>query len=236
MSNRPALLMLASVAVAGCVHGAPPPARPPAGMLAGIIRDASSGAGVPDALIVVPRAGAGAPIEAHTSHTGTYAIDGLPPGSYHVTAYRDHQPIGDATVLVQAGRVSGFDLVLGNVLVARPDDPTVVPSAPPLWRFHPADADPHAATIEGTVTELGERFRLEGAVVNVADDDGNLVGYAITDEAGRYQVSLPPGDYAVSAYYTLVGRGQFEIRRTQVEVGGGEVVEVPLEIETVPRG
>ena len=103
----------------------------------------------------------------------------------------------------------------------------------PLWRFRPTDADVHAATVEGTVTEVGERTRLEGAVITIVDPEGRLIAEAVSDQDGRYRFDeVPPGSYVVSAYYTLVGRGQFEIRRNDVVLTAGEVVVVPLAIET----
>ena len=86
------------------------------------------------------------------------------------------------------------------------------------------------------MAEHGGRTRLGGAVVTVADGSGALVDQAVSDDDGRFRLEgLAPGAYVVSAYYTLLGRGQFEIRRTDVRVGAGEVVVVPLAIETDAR-
>jgi hypothetical protein len=107
------------------------------------------------------------------------------------------------------------------------------PGGAPRWHYRPRGADRAAAAIEGTVSEEGARTRLGGAVINVADRAGALIASAVTDDTGRYRVDgVAPGVYVVSANYTLVGRGQFEIRRTDVDVAAGEVVVVPLELET----
>ena len=39
----------------------------------------------------------------------------------------------------------------------------------PLWSYRPVDADPGSGTVLGTITEVGARTRLGGAVVSIAD-------------------------------------------------------------------
>lgn len=227
-----ALISVAGLgACAGRAYQGPPPVT--VGSLAGIIRTADTGSPVGDATIVLRRPGELAPVQERTNGTGAYMIAALPPGQYDVKVYQDERTIGDEQIAIQAGKVTGLDLAVGPRLSMAEAASVDVASGTPLWRFRPADANPGAAVIEGTVTELGERTRLEGAVVTVVDRDGRLIAEAVSDDGGRYHIEdVAPGSYAVSAYYTLVGRGQFEIRRNDVVITAGEVVVVPLAIET----
>ena len=230
------MLVTIALAVAGCggVHGrAPVPVA--AGTLAGVIRSADTGAGVTDVVVVVQGEGARTPVQDHTDAAGAYTIAGLAPGRYHVTIARDADTLGDEQVTILPGRLTGLDLVVGPwpaATDAMTPHPTVAGGAP-LWRYRPTDADPRTGAVEGTVTETGQRTRLGGAVITVTDGDGRLIADAVSDDSGRYRCDdLPPGTYVVSAYYTLLGRGQFEIRRSDVTIAGGDVVVVPLAIET----
>ena len=93
-----------------------------------------------------------------------------------------------------------------------------------------ADLDAAHAIIEGTVNDTQTRERVAGAVVTaVAHGDTEQT---ITDDQGRYRFpALRPGTYAVSAYYSISGRGQIEVRRGDITVAGAEAVIVPLWIE-----
>ena len=54
----------------------------------------------------------------------------------------------------------------------------------------------------------------------------------VTDDHGRYRFDgLVPGTYEVSAYYSLGGHGQIELRRTDIEVTGAEAAIVPMWVE-----
>ena len=43
---------------------------------------------------------------------------------------------------------------------------------------------------------------------------------------------MNPGTYVISAYYSVGGHGEIEVRRSDVAVAGGEAVVVPLWIES----
>ena len=53
----------------------------------------------------------------------------------------------------------------------------------------------------------------------------------VSDNAGRYHFELAPGTYSISAYYSLGGRGQIEVRRSGIDVHAAEAVVVPLWVE-----
>lgn len=216
----------------GCTrpHAPTPPKR---GMLAGVVRDALSGAGVAGAIIVLRPPGEIAPVSEPTTGDGTYMIPDLPAGPYQVRAYRDKRLIGERDTVIRGGEVVGLDFTLAPAGVDVPDPNA--PGAPELWRFRAADADPTLATIEGTVADARSHRRVADAVVSITLSGTLTTTQVITDEAGRYRAAaLPPGSYDVSAYYTVLQRGQLEVKRNQVEVAGGETVVVPLWLETDP--
>lgn len=215
--------------VSACPRGAP--ATPATGgMIAGMVRDAQTGAGVGDAVIVLRRPGEIAPVQDRSNGDGAFMIPALPPGSYHVAAYLHQRTIGERDVVVRTGALAGVDFTVPTAGAIGPD--LNAPGAPELWRFRAPGADPATGTIEGTVADAVRNERLRGAVVTV-NRTGTYDTYpAIADEQGRYRVGdLPPGSYDVSANYAVVRRGALEVRRNRVEVAGGETVVVPLWLE-----
>ena len=88
------------------------------------------------------------------------------------------------------------------------------------------------ANIEGAVTDTGNHERVPGAVVTALRAGEAAAHQTVTDDQGRYRFDrIEPGSYTVSAYYSISGRGQFEVRRAGIAVAGGEAVVVPLIIE-----
>jgi hypothetical protein len=222
-------LLLALLATLGCTRGTPRPA-PTGGMIAGIVRDAQTGVGVADAVIVLRRPGEIAPVQDRSNGDGAFMIPALPPGSYHVAAYLHQRAIGERDVVVRPGELAGADFTVPPAGQTGPD--LNAPGAPDLWRFHAPGADPTTATIEGTVADAALDERLRGAVVTVNLTDKLDTYPTITDEEGRYRITgLAPGSYDVSANYAVVRRGSLEVRRNRVEVAGGETVVVPLWLE-----
>lgn len=203
------------------------------GMIAGLVRDALSGAGMGDAVIVLRHPGAIEPTQDHSNGDGAFMIPSLPPGSYRVSAYYHQRAIGERDVIVRSGELAGVDFTVPTPGVDAPDPNA--PGAPALWRFRAPGADATTGAIEGTVADILRHERLRGAVVTITRA-GALDTYpTVADDQGRYRVDgLAPGAYDVSAYYTVVRRGQLEVRRGNVEVAGGETVVVPLWLEVDP--
>ena len=219
-------VVVAATACAGSqVRRAPGP-----GAIAGLVRAAATGAGVEGARGVLRRPGSLEPVHGVTDGSGAYYIADLPPGRYEVTAYVASTAIGARTVAIDHDRVSALDFAVG----AGPDLAIDLnaPSMAPLWRFRPPGADPETGAIEGTVADIHHE-RLVGAVVSVSRAGEVAAEQTFTDEQGRFALhGLAPGEYTVSAHYAVVTRAQMEVRRNRVQVTGGEVVVVPLWLET----
>ncbi len=231
-----AITALGALAILGGLGGcgaAPARPRPTTGAIAGLARDHDSGDPVARAEIRVRGQGAGGekpPRETRSSEHGLYDVDHLPAGRYQLAALFAGQPIDVTSIEVRSGETTFVDLVF---TLGRPDPIRVNygdPTATVIDRYHPRDLDAAHAVIEGTVNDTQTRERVAGAVVTaVAHGDTEQT---ITDDQGRYKFpGLRPGTYAVSAYYSISGRGQIEVRRGDIAVAGAEAVIVPLWIE-----
>jgi hypothetical protein len=142
------------------------------------------------------------------------------------------QPIKVEHVVVRAGETMVVDLMF---TLGRPD-PIHVDFAllTKIDRYKPKSLSPQVAQIEGTVNDAGTYERIGGAVVTVVGPNGPNPAalQTVSDEQGRYKFErVMPGGYSVSTYYSTGGR-QIEVRRSDVDVNGGEAVIVPLWIES----
>lgn len=221
---------IAATAACGVVAKRGPSHAPGPGAVAGLVRNASTGLGVEGARVVLRRPGSLEPVQGVTDAAGAYYIADLPPGPYTIVAYVEKTQIGEQTAQIEHDQITGLDFAYGGMGV----DPIDLnaPSMAPLWRYRPPGADQTTGAIEGTVADTRQE-RLAGAVVSIVRDGEVSAEQTFTDEHGRFQVAgLSPGNYSVSAYYAVVTRAQMEVRRNQVKVGGGEVVVVPLWLET----
>ena len=221
----------ASLIVLAACHGATPPTAKPIvpGMIAGLVRHAHTGEAVERAIVVVRRPGEIAPLRHFSDDNGAFMIADLPPGHYDVVAYVDQLAIGERADDVRAGQMVGLDFTVRHDL----DPPDLnAPGAPSLWRYRPPGADPTTGVIAGTVADL--RFqRVAVAVVTVTVSGTVDAQQTVTDGHGRFELrDLAPGSYDVSAEYAVLRRGQIEVRRSRVIVAGGEVVVVPLWLDT----
>jgi len=196
-------------------------------MIAGLIRDSASGGAIGSATIVVRRDGELEPLRDQSDGNGAFMIPDLAPGPYEVTVYVQSVAVGQRRAIVAPGEVIGLDFAVGSVALD-----LNAPGAPALWHYRPVGAEPTVGTIEGTVADL-HNARLPSAVVSVTPTGTVAAQQTITDEQGRYAVhELEPGSYEVSAYYSVVTSGTVEVRRSRVIVAGGEVVVVPLWLDT----
>jgi hypothetical protein len=229
-------LPVLALAAAACTHtrgDAPRIPRPTTGEITGLARDHDSGYTIQNADIRVRAQGQlGAPQHTVSNVSGIYTFSNLPPGRYDLTAEYAGQPIEIANIVVAADEVIYVDVAftLGHPDAIAHDfnDPT----ASAIDRYHPKDLPADRARFEGTVNELVSHQRVAGAVVSLTGPQTSGALQTVTDDAGRYHFDgLVPGTYTVSAYYSISGHAQIEVRRSDVTTVAGEAVVVPLWIE-----
>lgn len=224
----PDMRYLIVLAVAACAAGAHDTrARPTLGLITGLTRDKTSGDMVTQAEITVG---------SHTTHSdkvGLYQVDGLAPGTYTLVARYADQPVTISNIDVTAGQATYVDVsfTLGEVAPISMDYRNSRENE--IERF----TTKVLPRIEGTVSDSTTRMRVAGAVVTaVVGTSVDDALQTITDDNGRYRFdAVQPGTYAISAYYSIGGRGQIEVRRSDISVGPHEGVSVPLYIEMSGR-
>jgi len=226
------IAVLVALAACGSAQHVAPPNVP---SIAGVARDHDSGDPVAHATIVVRPEGVLTKARTVSSDAkGHFVIAGLPDGPYSLSASFAGQPVTVDHITVDRGKTAVVDLMF---TLGKPDPITVDfgnPKEGAIDRYHPAHHSPATGVIEGVVTDAGSRDRVAGAVVT-ATQNGNALT-AVTDDEGRYRFDdVQPGTYVVSAYYSIAGRGQIEIRRSDITVAGGEGVIVPLWIESAKQ-
>lgn len=215
--------------LAACHGRLQAPAAPRPGMIAGLVRDAGTGEAIANSIIVLRRPGAIEPVRDVADGNGAYMIPSVPPGRYTVHAYVAQTLVGEREAEVRPNEITGVDFTVGHVAI---DSDLDTPGSPALWHYRPHGADPLTGAIEGTVADL-HLARLAGAAVTVTSSGTVTTEATVTDDQGRFRIAeLPPGRYDVSAFYDVVGRGQIEVRRSRVQIGGGDVVVVPLWLDT----
>lgn len=217
------------LAACGAAQHAP---RPTTGAIGGLARDHDSGEPVAKAEIRIRAQGELTPRTTVSAREGIYGFDHLPPGKYSLTALFAGQPVDVENIDVVAGEATIVDVVF---TLGKPD--------PVRWdfgnakegeidRYRPPRHAKDSGLIEGTVNDAGSKVRVAGAVVTAVAGADSETLQAVSDEQGRYRFDLvPPGTYVISAYYSIGGRGQIEVRRSDIHVDGAEAVVVPLWIE-----
>jgi len=219
-----------ALALAAC-HAPHPPA-PTTGAIAGLVLDQRSGQPLGMASVAIAREGQLAPTVDKTGNDGAFLFPRLTPGRYDVTASYAGVVVQIAGVRVTAGRTTEVDarLLLGVPGTSHVDFGDSHEGD--VLRFHPPHADPARGLLVGTVTDVATRERIVGTVVTATSPALPQAIQVITDDHGRFRFpDLPPGKYAVSAYYTVAHHATIEVKH-EVEVHGGEGVSVPLFIET----
>lgn len=234
--------MILALVLAGCA-GAPRATAPPAdarvtrttGAIIGLARDHDTGD--PIALAEIRLQGQNVHHVRTTSNdAGHYLLERVPPGTYVLLAEFAGQPLEVHEIQVKAGDLTHVDLVF---TLGRPDPIRVSygdPKQSQIDRYHPPHLGDGIAIVEGTVNDLQTHARVTGAVVTMVSHGpaGTQTEMTVSDDNGRYRFeNVTPGTYAVSAYYSVAGRGQIEVRRGDIAVAGKEAVIVPLWIEMV---
>jgi hypothetical protein len=205
------------------------------GSIIGLARDHDTGD--PIALAEIRLRGKGVDhVRTTTNDSGQYLLERVPPGRYQVLAEFAGQPLEVYGIDVTAGDTVHVDLMF---TLGRPD-PIKYDFGDPkqnmIDRFKPSRLSAQLAVIEGTVNDISTRERVTGAVVSASmtGPHGDQTELTVSDDDGRYRFQgIAPGTYAVSAYYSISGRGSIEVRRSDIAVAGAEAVFVPLWIEMV---
>lgn len=198
--------------------------RPTAGSIGGLVRDRASGEPVGMAELQLS---SGA--KATSAPDGLYTIDRVEPGTYTLVATFAGQPVTIKNIPVRAGEATFVDVTftLGNpepILVDFGD-----PTQGEITRYRNKR---ETSLIEGTVSEMTTHERVVGAVVTANGGPRDDTLQTITDAQGRYRFdTVEPGTYVVSAYYSIGGRAQIEVRRSDIVVERAEGVVVPIWVE-----
>ncbi len=218
------------LSLAAC--GAAQTAHPTTGSIVGLARDHDSGDPVGQADLRLRAQGSFTPMIARSTTNGAYTFDHLEPGLYSLDASFAGQPVYVQNIAVRKGNATFVDVVF---TLGRPD-PIRIDFGNwhdgEIEHYHPHRLGDQLAMIEGTITDTGSRDRVAGAVVTVSGGPNREVEQAVSDDQGRFKFeALAPGTYEVSAYYSISGRAQVEVRRSDVHVDGAEAAIVPLWIE-----
>ena len=203
------------------------PPRPTTGAIAGLVHDHDSGDAIEQAIITVGGR------EVTSTATGAYQVDRLAPGTYELKATFAGQPLAVDHVTVRAAETTVVDLTF---TLGRPDpihsDYAVLTASD---RYSPKDLAATVTRIEGTVNDAATHERIVGAVVTAVGPGTGASAQTlqtVSDDQGRYRFdAAPPGVYVVSTYYSVGGHAQIEVRRSDIDTLGGQVVVVPLWIE-----
>jgi len=228
---RIAVLFVLLAACAGTVRG---PSRPTTGAIAGLARDHDTGDPVALAEIRVRGQGDAVARKTTSNDHGLYDVDHLRPGKYQLTALFAGQPVEVVNIDVVAGETTFVDVVF---TLGRPEPLRIDygdPRQGEIVRYRPPQLASSHAIIEGTVNEIATRRRIAGAVVTAVRREVGDTQQTVSDDHGRFRFDqVAPGTYSVSAYYSIAGRGQVEVRRSQIALAGAEAVIVPLWLETI---
>jgi hypothetical protein len=203
--------------------------RATTGTLVGLARDHDSGD--PVALAEIRVRGKNIDnLHTQSNDKGNYEIKSLPPGRYQLLAQFAGQPFEVTNIEIRANEITHVDLVF---TLGHPDPIRVDygdPKQSQIDRYRPTALGQTVSMIEGTVNDLSTRERVPGAVITAVI--GGRTEQTVSDDDGRYRFAdLQPGTYAISAYYSIGGRGQIEFRRSDISVAAAEAVVVPLWIE-----
>jgi hypothetical protein len=248
-----ALAALAALTFVGCGGGGATPAAHTGsgatwgaatsrgGALAGLVRDAATGDPLEAARIIAQRdfdpsaeqfAWSDVPDgTTSTAADGNYTLP-LLGGMYRIAVEYGERRVELTYVGIEGGHTRGLDVAID--LTAR--EPVVVDVRQTgqrgTLRFRQSRPSSRG-TIEGTVTDLATSERVVGAVVVSTSPAVSRVLHTTSDDAGRFALDeLRPGTYTLSVYYRVVGRGNIEVRRSNIAVAAAETTVVELVLDS----
>ncbi|HTL32819.1 MAG TPA: carboxypeptidase-like regulatory domain-containing protein [Kofleriaceae bacterium] len=228
-------LLVLTFCAAAC-GSAQRPQRKTDGAITGLTRDADSAEPLGAADIVAKRPNA-PDVAGVSGKDGVYTLDHLAPGRYTLVGTYAGQTITATNVVVDAGEATYVDV---QFTPSRPDPFIYDFSGLKRIEIKKYRTKDGRTLLDGMVTDAATGARIPGAVVTVVGPTGPMAQtlQTVTSDDGRYKFEpIPTGEYVVSAYYSVGGHGQIEVRRSDIHIEAGDDVEVPLLIETtkVPR-
>ena len=217
-----------SIALLVCAAcgSAPAHKRATTGAIAGLAHDRASGESIAMAELRVEGPSTRG-LMTTSNAEGFYDFDHLAPGRYTLHGLFAAQPVTINNVEVSAGLATYVDIefTLGN------PEPLLVDYGDPRQGEIRHYASTNGQRIDGTVTDSATRERIAGAVVTATSSATDTL-QTVTDDQGRYRFAdVQPGTYVVSAYYSIGGRGQIEVRRSDITIDPKTAVFVPLWVE-----
>ena len=228
------LLVLVVIWGSACGATQGPVKRKTHGAITGLTRDGDSAEPLGAAEVHVKRPNA-PDLVGVLGRDGMYTIDPVVPGRYTVVGTYARQTVTITNVAVDAGEASYVDI---QFTPGRPEPYTIDYTDPEVSEIKTFKTTDKRTLIVGSVADSGSRIRIPGAVVTAYGPAGTYADtlQTVTADDGRYKFEpVTPGVYVVSAYYSVGGRGQIEVRRSDIHVEIGDEVDVPLFIETTRR-
>lgn len=201
--------------------------------IAGVVVDAATGDPISFVTVIARSPLSTRTHSQTTAADGSFHLSGLRTGTYQVLASLGNQMTEYVGVPVRAGTQARLMIRLdlraqGPVAAIPYRAVSAVPALP--QRNTPSRA---IGTIEGSVRNAKTKELLPGAVIGASSAALDEPRLAVADHHGRYRlVGLPPGTYVVSIYYTVVDRGNVEVRRGDVKVHGGKATLLDLLLDT----
>jgi hypothetical protein len=161
--------------------------------------------------------------ETTSDQAGRYKVPNLPPGSYRVIVKFSNL----------SSEARGVSLFADKPTPLKVELSSDAGSAPLESR---GDNGSSLGSIEGVVLDGVRGEPLGGATVEVSSKKLVDPLFTIADEGGKFQVAgLAADTYVVSVYYSLVDKGNIEVRRSGVVVESGIATRLTLELDTEVR-
>lgn len=198
----------------------------------GTVVDVETGSAISFVTVIAKADGAVRSYSHTTNGSGSFILDGVPPGRYQVIATYGNHSSEKLDVPVTRNKITRLRLGLD----LRTNEPIVnsykpIPSVPEPPKRSIGRA--RSGAIEGVVRNAKTKALLPGAVVGATSAKLPEPRLAVADAHGRYRLlGLPPGTYVLSIYYTVVERGNVEVRRGGIQVAGGKATIIDLNLDT----
>ena len=201
-----------------------PTAQPGTINICGTVYDAVTRQPIPGATVELFNAQGGRESVTTTGANGTYCFYNVPPGDYTAVGTHPNYNPDSRTFTAPPGQPTTVDLTLQPRQTGAPQ-PTRTPTATPG-----PGATPTTGTVCAYVTNEGSGAPLAGAVVEIFDENGFLVGRGLTESDGHVCIpNVPAGPQTVVArVLDCPGALQCSSRLARVTVTAGQAIRVDL--------